>query len=102
MQCDSKSQKLGINFESMARDTLQQNHLAELGSVTSANNGRAMLIKANVPMEWQPVLWTEAFEMSTLSDGLTVTTINDLLKWCDWIALQTADSLETSLLADLC
>ena len=65
----------------------QQNHLAELGLAALVNRGRAMLIKANVPMEWRPMLWTEAFKMATLLDGLSVITIDGVsdtrcVHWC--------------------
>ena len=70
-----------------ARDAPQQNHLAELGLATLANHGRAMLIKANVPMEWRPMLWTEAFKTATLLDGSSVMTIDGVsdtrcVHWC--------------------
>ena len=43
--------KLGLKYEFTARDTPQQNHLAELGFSVIANRGRAMFSKANVPRE---------------------------------------------------
>jgi hypothetical protein len=42
--------KLNIKFEFTARDTPQQNHLAELGFAHLANYGRALMARANVPM----------------------------------------------------
>jgi hypothetical protein len=48
---DSKDWKLGVTFEHTARDTPQQNHLAELGFATIANRGRAMMHAANVPQK---------------------------------------------------
>jgi hypothetical protein len=42
--------KLNIKFEFTARDTPQQNLLAELGFAHLANYGRALMARANVPM----------------------------------------------------
>jgi hypothetical protein len=42
--------KLNVNFEFTARDTPQQNHLAELGFAHLANYGRALMARANVPL----------------------------------------------------
>jgi len=49
-RCDSADWKLGIDFEFTARDTPQQNHLAELAFATLANHGRALMHAANIPM----------------------------------------------------
>jgi hypothetical protein len=56
---ESTDWKFNIQFEFTARDTPQQNYLAELGFATLANRG----------------LWKEAFKTATLLDGLTATTI---------------------------
>jgi hypothetical protein len=42
---------LDIQYEFMARDTPQQNHLAELGFAVLANRGRALMHRATVPMK---------------------------------------------------
>jgi hypothetical protein len=63
---DSKDWKLGIEFEYTARDTPQQNHLAELGFTILANRGQALMVRANVPMECRYLLFREAFITATL------------------------------------
>eukprot|EP00957_Ditylum_brightwellii_P031781 2410183-Ditylum_brightwellii.AAC.1 len=50
-QANSAAWKLNIKFEYTARDTPQQNSLAEVGLAILSNRGRAMMIAANVPME---------------------------------------------------
>ena len=48
--CGSAKWKLGIKkFELTARDTPQQNALAEIGFTTIRNRMRAMLSRANIP-----------------------------------------------------
>ena len=49
-RCASKDWKMKCEFEFTARDTPQQNSLAEVGFATLANCGRAMMHRANVPM----------------------------------------------------
>jgi hypothetical protein len=48
-RCESVEWKLDIEFEFTARDTPQQNHLAELGFAVLVNRGRALMTRANVP-----------------------------------------------------
>ena len=48
-RCQSKDWKLKIEFEFTARDTPQQNSLAEVGFATIANRGRALMYQANIP-----------------------------------------------------
>jgi hypothetical protein len=67
---DSKEWQLGITYEFTARDTPQQNHLAELGFTVLANRGRALMIRANVPARERYLLFTEAFSTATKLDGL--------------------------------
>ena len=45
----SSDWKMKIKFELTARNTPQQNHLAELGFVTIMNRAKAMMIAANIP-----------------------------------------------------
>ena len=54
---ESSDWKFGIEFEYTARDTPQQNHLAELGFAILANRGRAVLHRANIPTEVCYKLW---------------------------------------------
>jgi hypothetical protein len=42
--------KLNITYEFTARESPQQNHLAELGFTHLANYGRALMARANVPL----------------------------------------------------
>jgi hypothetical protein len=69
--------KLNIKFEFTARDTPQQNHHAELGFAHLANYGRALMARANVPMNIRYKVFTKAFKTATLLDGLTVITIGN-------------------------
>jgi hypothetical protein len=64
--------KLDINFEFTARDTPQQNHLAELGFAHLANYGRALMARANVPVNIRYKVFTKASKTATWLDGLTV------------------------------
>ncbi len=73
---DSKDWQLGIKYEFTARDTPQQNSLAEVGFATIANRGRAMLHQANIPISVRPRVWTEAFKTATLLDGLMMIEID--------------------------
>jgi hypothetical protein len=64
--------KLNVTFEFTARDTPQQNHLAELGFAHLAKYGRALMARANVPLTIIYKVFTKAFKTATLLDGLTV------------------------------
>ena len=84
---DSVKWQLGIKYEFTARDTPQQNSLAEVGFATLANRGRAMMHYANIPIAIRPRVWTEAMRTATLLDGLVVTTIDNKVAtryehWC--------------------
>jgi len=74
-RCKSKDWKLNINFEYTARNTPQQNHLAELGLAIIAKRGRALLHYANVPTNMRYKLFCKAFKTATLLDGLMVITL---------------------------
>jgi hypothetical protein len=75
-RCESESWKLNIDFEYTARDTPQQNHLAELGFSIIASRGRAMMHRANLPLDKRYKLYREAFSTATLLDGLISVTID--------------------------
>jgi hypothetical protein len=75
-RAQSKDWKLGIEFEFTGRDTPQRNHLAELGFALLANRGRALMHRANVPINIRYKVWKEAFKTATLLDGLTVIKLN--------------------------
>jgi hypothetical protein len=69
--------KLNVNFEFTARDTPQQNHLAALRFAHLANYGRALMARANVPLNIRYKVFTKAFKTATLLDGLTVIKIGN-------------------------
>ena len=79
-QCASKDWKMKCEFEFTARDTPQQNSLAEVGFATLANRGWAMMHRANLPMMDRYRLAHEAFQCATHLDGLTVVEINGVMK----------------------
>jgi hypothetical protein len=86
-RCESADWKLDIKFEFTARDTPQQNHLAELGFAVLTNRGRAMMHRANVPERIRYKLVGEAFTTATLLDALVPITIDGVTKarvlhWC--------------------
>jgi hypothetical protein len=68
---------LNITYEFTARDTPQQNHLAELGFAHLANYSRALMARANVPLNIRYKVSTKAFKTATLLDGLTVIKIGN-------------------------
>jgi hypothetical protein len=69
---NSSDWKLGIDFELTARNTPQQNHLAELAFSHLTNLGRALMNHANVPLLWRYKLFAKAFKTVTILDGLRV------------------------------
>jgi hypothetical protein len=73
---ESAAWKSGVKFEYAARDTPQQNHLAELGFPILGNKGRACIVAAHVPMEIGYTLFPKAFEYATGTAGLQVTTVD--------------------------
>ena len=79
-RCDSAAWKLGILFEYTARDTPQQNHLAELAFATVINKARAMMAEANIPEGTRYKLCKEAIKTATDLDGLLLSTLNGLTK----------------------
>ena len=68
--------KLDVEFKFTAHDTLQQNHLAELGFAVLVNQGRALIVRVNVPMYHCYKLFKEAFKMATLLDALMIVEID--------------------------
>ena len=79
-RCNSADWKFDIKFEYTARDTPQQNHLAEIGFAVLANRGRALMADANAPLKERYLIFGEAFKTATLLDGLTVIDINGVKK----------------------
>ena len=79
-RCESSDWKLDIKFEFTARDTPQQNSLAEVSFATIANRGRALMWQANIPYEIRFRIWSEAMKTATLLDGLIPIEINGVVK----------------------
>ena len=71
---------MNCEFEFTARDTPQQNSLAEVGFATLANCGGAMMHHANLPMMDRYCLAHEAFQCATHLDGLMVVEVNGVTK----------------------
>ena len=69
--------KLNVNFEFAARDTPQQNHLAELGFTVLRNRGRAIMHTASIPQNCCNKVFALAFQMATMLDWLTVIKIGN-------------------------
>jgi hypothetical protein len=61
-----------INWEFTARDTPQQNHLAELGFAVLANRGKALMHMAHIPKKTRYQIFPKAFKIATVLDGLVV------------------------------
>ena len=79
-RCCSVDWKLNMEFEFTARDTPQQNHLAELGFAVLANKTRTLMTAANIPFDKRFKLWKEAVKTATLLDGLLVVEMNGVFK----------------------
>eukprot|EP00957_Ditylum_brightwellii_P176303 13424614-Ditylum_brightwellii.AAC.1 len=84
---NSADWKLNINFEYTARDTPQQNSLAEVSFVTIGNHGKAMMIAAIIPYDMRYNLFCEAFTCATHLDWLVVIELDDVKAtriehWC--------------------
>ena len=79
LRSESSAWKLNLQFEITARDTPQQNHLAELGFASLANKGRALMYQANIPLSVRYKVFKEAFKTATLLDGLMTTRLDNKL-----------------------
>ena len=66
-----------IKVEFTARDTPQQNSIAERGLASMTDRGRAMIIAANVPYKIRFKIWRWAMKTATLLDGLMVVEVNN-------------------------
>lgn len=76
---NSAAWKLNIEAEFTARDTPQQNHLAELAIADTAARGRALLAAANVPTKYRYKLFRSAFETASKVGNLRTRTVNGKL-----------------------
>ena len=79
-RCASKDWKMNCEFEFTARDTPQQNSLAEVGFATLANHRQAMMHHANLPMMDRYRLAHETFQCATHLGGLTVVEVYGVTK----------------------
>eukprot|EP00957_Ditylum_brightwellii_P139749 10649667-Ditylum_brightwellii.AAC.1 len=76
----SSNWKFDIMFEYTARDTPQQNHLAELGFSVLSARGCTLMHQANVPKQMRYQIFPKAFETAILLDGAVVVEIDDVKK----------------------
>jgi hypothetical protein len=65
-KCESKDWQFAMKYEYTGRDTLQHNHMAELGFAH---------VRANITMNKIYLLFREAFKTATYLDSLVVTTV---------------------------
>ena len=72
---NGKDWQLNITPEYTARNSPQQNHLAEVGIAVIGNKARAMMISSNIPMVVRYKLARKAVETATKLDGLTPITL---------------------------
>ena len=91
--------KVKVDFEYTARDTPQQQKLAEVAFTTIGNSACAMMIAENVPYTLRFTLYWEENMCATLLDGLVLKTINCITKtrvehWSDKLPIW-AKSLRT-------
>ena len=71
-RCNGAEWKMNIKFEYTSRSMPQQNILVEKGFVTLANCAWAEMIEANLPEFEKYVLWREACNHATQTDGLCI------------------------------
>ena len=79
-RAESADWKLGLQYEYTARDTPQQNALAEIGFTTFGGRAKAMLNNANVLAAKRHLLIPKVIKTATLLDGLTLITIDGVTK----------------------
>jgi hypothetical protein len=72
--------KLSIEFEVTARNTPQQNSIAETAYYTINFHGHARLHQANIPEKRHVYFWNKCFEMATKVYGLAVVAIYGITK----------------------
>ena len=75
-RAQSAQWKLPIKFEFTARDTPEQNHLAEIAFVTIMNRVRAMMIAANIPEQERHQFARMCILTATKLDSLQVIEID--------------------------
>jgi hypothetical protein len=70
-RCESKDWQFAMKYEYTGRYTPHHNHMAELGFTTLENKGRALTVRANIPMNKRYLLFREAFKTATYLDCLS-------------------------------
>jgi hypothetical protein len=72
-RCKSKDWQSVMEFGYTARAKTQQNHMAELGFSTLGDNGRALILRPNIPVKYRyHFLLRESFSTATDLDVLVV------------------------------
>ena len=80
-RADSADWKLNINWEYTARDTPQQNSLAELTFILLALQGRAMMVAAHVPEDVRNEgVWQEAIKTAIALAALAAINFDCVVK----------------------
>ena len=79
-RANSAAWKLNIAFEYTARDTPQQNHLAEIAISNINCKGRATMHRAHVPEQYRQIFFRDAWLTAVKLDGLEVVEIDNVKK----------------------
>ena len=79
-ECTGSNWKMVMDFEFTARDTPQQNHLAEIGIFNTSCKGRAMMSEAIIPSIYKFRCFVLATEMAGQLDWLVAVTIDGVTK----------------------
>ena len=75
----SSQWKMPIEFEYTARNTPQQNHLAEIGIYAISCRARALMSRANTPSKYKYRMFWLSTETACVLDWLTVVTIDGVM-----------------------
>jgi hypothetical protein len=79
-RAESKDWKLGLVYKYMARDTPQQNALAEIGFTKIGGRAKAMMKRAFTPDKVRHLVMPKALKVATKLDRLVPITINGTTK----------------------
>jgi hypothetical protein len=72
---ERKDWQVAMTYEYTVRDTCQHNHFAELGLASLGNNGRSLMVRANIPLKSRYLIFREAFKTTTYLDYEVITTV---------------------------
>jgi hypothetical protein len=75
----SSQWKMPIEFENTARNTPQQNHLAEIGIYDICCRGRALMSRGNSPKKYCYHMFWLPTETACVLDWLTLVTIDGVM-----------------------